>query len=60
MGRLSARRLWVLAGGLLCIQRAARLLTLHLMRKRTNLYARFHCHDLADLLLAQPDAVKPA
>lgn len=33
------------------IQRAARLLNLHLMRKRTNLYARYHCYDLADLLL---------
>lgn len=30
---------------------AARLLNLHLMRKRTNLYARFHCYDLADKLI---------
>jgi hypothetical protein len=30
---------------------AARLLNLHLMRKRTNLYARYHCFDLADLLV---------
>lgn len=30
---------------------AARLLNLHLMRKRTNLFARYHCYDLADLLL---------
>ncbi|MBP1466261.1 hypothetical protein EYB53_011145 [Candidatus Chloroploca sp. M-50] len=34
------------------VQYAARLLNLHLMRKRTNLYARYHCYDLADLLLA--------
>lgn len=31
---------------------AARLFNLHLMRKRTNLYARYHCYDLADLLLS--------
>lgn len=31
---------------------AARLLNLHLMRKRANLYARYHCYDLADHLLA--------
>ena len=30
---------------------AARLLNLHLMRKRINLYARYHCFDLADLLV---------
>lgn len=33
---------------------AARLFNLHLMRKRTNLYARYHCYDLADVLLAAP------
>ncbi|NNJ12914.1 hypothetical protein EKD04_021535 [Chloroflexales bacterium ZM16-3] len=30
---------------------AARLLNLHLMRKRTNFFARFHCYDLADRLI---------
>lgn len=30
---------------------AARLLNLHLMRKRGNFFARFHCHDLADHLI---------
>ncbi|RRR72618.1 MAG: hypothetical protein EI684_09980 [Candidatus Viridilinea halotolerans] len=30
---------------------AARLFNLHLMRRRTNFYARYHCYDLADHLL---------
>ena len=30
---------------------AARLLNVHLMRKRTNFFARFHCYDLADALI---------
>lgn len=30
---------------------AARLLSLHLMRKRTNIYGRYHCFDLADTLV---------
>ena len=33
------------------ITRAARLFNLHLMRKRTNFYARHHCYDLATSLL---------
>jgi hypothetical protein len=30
---------------------AARLFNLHLMRKRNNFFARFHCYDLADHLI---------
>lgn len=39
---------------------AARLLNLHLMRKRTNFFARYHCYDLADLLLELSTTLTPA
>lgn len=41
------------------VLRAARLLNLHLMRKRGNLYGQFHCYALAEALLGPRAAPAP-